>query len=104
MSFEAITAISKAEDEAKAAVLEAEALAKQMIAAAQDSGRKLVEAAGAKASSELAEQKRLAEGKAMDEAEALVRLTNDQKAALKTKAGERLEKAATLVVERIVNS
>ena len=104
MSFEAITAISRAEADAKAAVSEAEAFAKRSLAEAEEAGRKLVEAAGVKANHELAEQKLLAEKEAMEKADELLAQTDEQKAALKAKAEMRLTKAAAVVMERIVNS
>ena len=53
---------------------------------------------------ELAELRRQADEKAMTEAEGLSKETENKKAALRAKAEARLEKAAALVVERIVNS
>ncbi len=104
MSFEAITSIAQAEAEAKATVAAAEARAKQLLAEAETAGKAAVEAAGAKADSELAELRRQADEKAMTEAGGLSKETENKKAALRAKAEARLEKAAALVVERIVNS
>ena len=61
MSFEAITNITDAEAQAKAAVAGAEGKAKQMLADAQDAGRAALDAAVAKAESELAELKQKTE-------------------------------------------
>ena len=104
MSFEAITSIAQAEAEAKATVAAAEAKAKQLLAEAETAGKAAVEAANAKADSELAELRRQADEKAMTEAEGLSKETENKKAALRVKTEARLENAAALVVERIVNS
>ena len=104
MSFEAITVVTKAEADAKAAISGAEASARQAVADAENAGRKAVEAAAAKANSELVEEKRIAETKAMSQADELVKATDERKAELRAKAQEKLEEAVAFVVERIVNS
>ena len=95
MSFEAIAGIAKAEADAK-----------ELIAAAEvkNEGKAAVEAARAKADSELTELRKQADAKAMTEAGELSAETENRKAALRARAEARLEKAAALVVERIVNS
>ena len=60
--------------------------------------------AQAEADSELAELRKQADAKAMTEAGELSTETENRKAALRARAEARLEKAAALVVERIVNS
>lgn len=104
MSFEAITSITQAENEAKAIIAGAEAKAKQMAADAESAGKAAVEAACAKAESELKELRRQADEQAMSEAGGLSGDMENKKAVLRAKAEARLEKAAALVVERIVNS
>jgi len=104
MSFEAITSIAQAEQEAKAAVAAAEAKAKQMLSDAEAAGKAAVEAAGAKADEELAELRRQAREKAKGDAQTLAGELENKKAALAARAETRLEQAASLVVERIVNS
>lgn len=104
MSFEAITGIAQAENEAKAIVADAEAKAKQMVSDAESTGKAAVEAAVARAESELKELRRQADEQAMDEAGGLSGDVETKKAVLRAKAEARLEKAAALVVERIVNS
>jgi V/A-type H+-transporting ATPase subunit G/H len=104
MSFEAITTIAQAENEAKAAVSAAEAKSKQLIADAEAAGKAAVEAAGSKADEELAELSRQAKEKAKGDAQTLAGELENQKAALRARAEARLDQAASLVVERIVNS
>jgi len=104
MSFEAITSIAEAEQKAKQTVAEAEAKAKQMIVDAENAGKAAVEAAVVKADSEVAELRRQADEKAVADAEKLSSDNENKKAALRAKAETKLEKAANLVVERIVNS
>lgn len=104
MSFEAITSIAGAEAEAKNAVSAAEVKAKQMLADAQSAGKLAVETACAKAETELLELNRQAGDKARASAEQLSSEMESRKAALHARAEARLGEAATLVVERIVNS
>ena len=89
MSFEAIAGVAQAEAEAKELIFGAELKARQM---------------SAEADSELAELRKQADAKAMTEAGELSTETENRKAALRARAEARLEKAAALVVERIVNS
>ena len=104
VSFEAIASITKAEADAKAAVAQADVKARQMRADAENAGRAAIEAAGEKAGHEIAELRRQADEKAMDAASGLSRELEATKAALRAKAEAKLQQAATLVVERIVNS
>ena len=104
MSFEAITSITGAEAAAKATIAGAELKAKQMLADAQSAGKLAVEAAGKKAEGELQELNRQAADKARADAETVSGELENRKAALRARAEARLEEAATLVVERIVNS
>ena len=104
MSFEAIAGVAQAEAEAKELRSGAELKARQMSAEAENEGKAAIEAARAKADSELAELRKQADAKAMTEAGELSTETENRKAALRARAEARLEKAAALVVERIVNS
>ncbi len=104
MSFEAINSVVQAENEAKAAVAAAEAKARQMLSDAQAAGKAAVEAAGDKADSAIGELRRQADGEAMKRASALQRDTEIKKAALRARASTRLDRAAALVVERIVKN
>ena len=104
MSFEAITSIAGAEAAAKAAVAGAEAKARQMLSDAQGAGKLAIEAACAKADEELQELNRQAAEKAVAQAAVISGELETKKAALRARAETRLEEAATLVVERIVNS
>ena len=104
MSFEAITSITEAEAEAKYMISAAEAKAKQMIEDAHSAGKLAVEAACRKAEDELAELNRQAGVKAESGAAALADELESKKAAMCAVAEGKLDRAATLVVERIVNS
>ena len=68
MSFEAIAGIAKAEADAKELIAAAEVKARQMSAEAENEGKAAVEAARAKADSELTELRKQADAKAMTEA------------------------------------
>ena len=103
MSFEAITSITEAEAQAKAAVAAAEAQARQMLADAETAGKAVLEAAGVKAESELAELRRKTEEKSRAQTDELAQVLDGRKSALRAKAESKLEEAAALIVERIVN-
>lgn len=104
MSFEAISNIAQAEAQAKTAVAEAESKARQMLADADTAGKLAVDAACAKAVEELKKLGRQVNEKAKAHAVSLSGDLENQKAALRARAESRLDAAAALVVERIVNS
>ena len=104
MSFEAINSIAQAEAQAKSAVAGAEARAKQLAADAESAGKLAVEAAVQKADAELSELSRQVNDKARGQAGELSKKLENQKAALRAKAEGKLDAAAAIVVERIVNS
>lgn len=104
MSMEVLDSICAAEAQAKASVAAAEQQAKQMLAEAESAGKAAVAAAGVKAEAELRELSAQTEEKAREEALALANELENKKATLKARGEARLEKAAALVVERIVNS
>ena len=81
MSFDAITSIAQAEDAAKVAVQYARAQAKQM----------------------LADLRKKSDEKSVSDAKKLRRELDTKKAILRAGAESKLEAAATLVAERIVN-
>ncbi len=103
MSFEAITSVKTAEAEAKAAIAAAELRAKQMLADAESAGRAAVEAAAARAESELKELRRRTEEKSEQENLALADTLKGRESMLRAQAEPQLEQAAALIVERIVN-
>ena len=103
MSFEAITSVTRAEAEAKAAVAAAEAQAKQLLSDAEAAGKAAVEAASAKAESELKELRRRTEEKSALESRELAETLQGRQAQLRAQAEPKLEEAAALIVERIVN-
>ena len=104
MSFEAITGITEAEAAAKAQVAQAEAKSRQMLIDAEAAGKAAVEAAVHKAEGELVELRRQADQKAMEAANKLSKELEKKKTVLSAIANKKLDKAAELVVERIVNS
>ena len=103
MSFEAVSLITEAESGAKALIAEAEATAKQMLSDAENDGRAAMTAAAEKAERELAELKKQAGSKAVELAGKLSENTDNSKAELRARAEKQIDKAAELVVERIVN-
>ena len=103
MSFEAITTISEAEESAKRMKAEALSAAKAAQAAAQAEGRTALAEAEKKAAAELAELRSKSDEKAKEDARQLASDTENRKAAMRARADARLEKAAALIVERVVN-
>lgn len=104
MSFEAITVIREAEENAKKMIADAEASAKRMIADAEIKGRAGCDAALEKAGSEIGELKEKCIAKANDEEARIGAETETKKAVLTAKSDKQIEKAAMLIVERIVNT
>ena len=98
MSFEAITTVRDAETRAKQIVLDASQ------SAAEADGKAAVQAALAKAAEELKTLQTKSDEKATTDAEALAAQTREQEAVMRTKAEAKLDQAASLIVERIVNS
>ena len=103
MSFDAITSIAQAEDAAKVAVQYSRAQAKQMFADAEAAGKASIESSVVRAEKELDELKQKADEKSVNDAKKLRRELDTKKAILRAAAESRLEAAATLVAERIVN-
>lgn len=104
MSLEAIKLISEAEETARQRKAEAQAEAKREIAQAEAAVAEAMDAARAKAAEELKGLSRKADDKSKADAMELAENTENRKAALRVRAESRLDKAAGLIVERIVNS
>ena len=104
MSFEAITTVREAEARAKQIKTEAAQSAAEAIEAAELDGKAAVEAALAKAREELRTLRSKSDEKATQDAEALAATTKDREAVMRTRAEAKLDQAASLIVERIVNS
>ena len=104
MTLEAINAISEAEENAKAAKASALALSKKLVSEAEENGKLAVEVAKKKADEEIRELKRKADEKAKEAAHELSRTTENRKASMLVRANSRSDQAASLVIERIVNS
>ncbi|MEG1632837.1 MAG: hypothetical protein RR314_02170 [Oscillospiraceae bacterium] len=103
MSLEAITTISEAEESARRIKAQALTEAKSAQAAAEAESKAVIAAALKKAEGEIRESRALADAKAMAEAQQLAEDTENKKAAMRARAEGRLSKAASLIVERIVN-
>lgn len=104
MSFESINSVKTAEDKAKKILAEAQAQAKQMIADTEAKGENDRFDAEDKANRELAELKLKTEALADEATKEIFSAAETKKAVLKAKADSRMEKAAALIVERIVNA
>ena len=103
LSLEAITSISAAEEEARQSKLVAQQKARESIEAAEKSGKESLAAAYIRAETEVAQLKRAADQKAADQAVELASTTATRQATLRARAEGRIDKAAQLIVERIVN-
>ena len=104
MSFEAIKGISDAETLANAKVAEAEAKAKQMLMDAEAAGKAALEAASARAEVELKELRQQADIQTAAKTAAMEKTIAEEAEKLRKAAEDKLDAAAALVVERIVNS
>ena len=100
MSFEAITTISDAENRARQIKADAQAAAAAAVEAAQAEGKAAIEAAVGKALQTLRAK---SDEKAKADAETLAAETKNKEAAMRIKAKTNLDRAASLIVERIVN-
>lgn len=103
MSFEAITTIRDAENRAKQIQADAQAAAAAGVEAAQAEGKAAIEAAVGKAQRELQTLRAKSDEKAKADAEKLAAETKNKEAAMRIKAKTNLDRAASLIVERIVN-
>ncbi len=104
MSLEAIKTISEVEDETRQRKVQASAEAKKAVSEAESAGRASIEQARAKAGAEIRELTRKAEEKAKEQAMDLASSTENRMASMRVRAENNLERAADLIVERIVNS
>ncbi len=104
MSLEAIKIIGQAEEKANKARNDAAVASKNAISEAEAAGRQAVEQAVSKANDELRDLMRKADEKAKSQAQALASTTENKMASMRVRAEGNLDKAAALVVERIVNS
>ena len=102
MSFEAITTISDAENRARQIKADAQAAAAAAVEAAQAEGKAAIEAVG-KAQQELQTLRAKSDEKAKADAETLAAEIKNKEAAMRIKAKTNLDRAASLIVERIVN-
>jgi vacuolar-type H+-ATPase subunit H len=104
LSLEAIKSISEAEDEARQAKLRAQQNARVMAEDAEKAGKDAVASSIARAESEIAEFLRAADQKAAEQAVELASTTANRQATLRARAESRTDKAAALIIERIVNA
>mgnify|MGYP004718038239 FL=1 len=103
MSFEAITTIRDAENRAKQIQADGQAPAAAAVETAQAEGKAAIEAAVGKAQRELQTLRAKSDEKAKADAEKLAAETKNKEAAMRIKAKTNLDRAASLIVERIVN-
>lgn len=104
MSLEAMKIISEAEETARHRKADAVQEAKRTVAQAQSLAAEAIEAAHKKAAEELGELSRNAAEKAKADVIELAGNTENRKAAMRAHAESKLDDAARLIVERIVNS
>ena len=103
MSFEAITTILDVEERKKQILADAQAAAAAAVETAQAEGKAAIEAAVDKAQRELQTLRAKSDEKAKADAEKLAAETKNKEAAMRIKAKTNLDRAASLIVERIVN-
>ena len=103
MSMDAIKSISEAETEARQAKTRAQQAAEQIVADAEKAGKESLTSMNARAESEIATLIRKADLEAEEHAKELASTTANRQATLRARAESRLDKAAQLIIERIVN-
>ena len=104
MSIEAILSIKAVEEKAKAKKQEAVAEAKRAVAAARQQGAQKIAEAVSRAEAEIKDMTAKADDIARASVTETAAQNENRKAALLAKGNAKLEKAAELIVERIVNS
>jgi len=102
MSADAIKSIGEAEEEARKARIYAQEKAALLVIEAEKAGQETVEATLARAELEIADLGRLSDQKAREEAVELASWAANRQATLRARAEGRLDKAAELIVERIL--
>ena len=103
MSLEAIRSISLVEDEARQAVLRAQQKSFEEIEEAEKTGKESIASMKIRVESEITRLKRAADQQAAHQATELASTTANRQATLQARAEGRIDKAAQLIVERIVN-
>ena len=103
MSFEAVKLVLSAEETAHLAVLDANKNALASVEEAKKAGMEKVASTLARAESEIAHLVRLSDQKATQQAQELASSTANRLATLRVRAERRLQSAAQLIFERIVN-
>lgn len=103
MSLEAIKKVNETEQGVQARKAEAAANAKKLVADAEKAGRERLESARAKAEADARESMARAEEKAAAHSEEILAGARKDCAALRKAARARLDKAAQLIVRRVVN-
>lgn len=103
MSHDMIKQITDAEDSARKARADAQAAAKNAIAEAEKKGQATVAEAIQRADAEVKRLLAEADARAADDAARLREATAKQQADIHRLAGARLDEAAGIIVERIVN-
>lgn len=104
MPLETLNVITQAEETAGRIESDAAATAKQRIADAGKAGEAAVKAARQRAEKELEQSRFELEQHGKEASMAKARETEMEKTKLRTRAEQRLDQAAQLIVERIVNS
>jgi len=104
LSYEAIKIICLAEEEARRIIQLMQQNAVEAIESAERSGKETVASAVARAESEIAHLIHVMDNKATKEAAELASSTANRQATLRARAERRLDGAAELIVERIVNA
>jgi V/A-type H+-transporting ATPase subunit G/H len=103
VSLDAIQTITAAEEAARRALLDAQAEARRSAEDSERAGRETVDEARTQAEEEIRGMKRELDIKAAERAKELAETTSNRRATLRAHAEVRLNRAAELIVERIVS-
>ncbi len=103
MSLEALDTIALAEEKARQIKAAAQADAKRSVQEAEEAVKAMIDAANAKAETEIKDLVRKADEKAKGDAGTLASNTRNREAAMKARAERKMDEVADKIVERIVN-
>ena len=103
MSKEAIMKVIETENNARTSRTQASVDARASILAAEAEGKAEISSALEKAEKDVSEMRSRSDAKSIVAAETLANETENKKAAMRIRAEGRLDKAAAIIVERIVN-
>jgi V/A-type H+-transporting ATPase subunit G/H len=103
MSLDAIKSIGEAEENARRLKQDAQANAKHAVEAAHEAGRDTVAKTIARAHEEVKQLQNASDEKSAESAREVLSSTENRRATIRARADSRIDAAAAIIIERIVN-